>query len=271
MVTVPQTFATKTEAGRFLATVETDLARGTYLDPRAGRVTLSDSAAEWLASDPSKRATTRARDEYVLRVHFLPALGERPLVSLTPLDVRRAVLNAAVEADRISRSPVRGIKLESAAATDRPTLTPEQLETLAGAVPGRYRALVVLAGVIGLRWSELVGLRVGSVNFLARTITISETISEVGGRHAVAATKSRSSARTLSLPAFLVDDIARHLSVYRPGVGPDDLLFAGPAGGTLRRSSRKPDVPRASPRRHQLHCRIRRTPEGHPASPWALD
>lgn len=258
MVTAPQTFHTKGEAGRFLATVEADLARGTYLDPRAGQVTLAAWTAEWLASDPSKRATTRARDEYAMRVHFLPTLGHRPLASLTPLDVRRAVdvlasrvapatvrtnvgvlravLNAAVEADLISRSPVRSIKLETAPPCERPTLTPEQLDALASEVPGRYRALVLLAGVVGLRWSELVGLRAGSINFLARTVTISETISEVGGRHAVAITKSKSSGRTLSLPAFLLDELAQHLSLYRSGAGRDDLVFTGAKGGTLRRS-----------------------------------
>ena len=257
MVTAPQTFHTKSDAGRFLATVEADLARGTYLDPRAGQVTLAAWTAEWLASDPSKRATTRARDEYAMRVHFLPTLGHRPLASLTPLDVRRAVdvlaakvapatvrtnvgvlravLNA-VEADRISRSPVRSIKLETAPPCERPTLTPEQLDALASEVPGRYRALVLLAGVVGLRWSELVGLRAGSINFLARTVTISETISEVGGRHAVATTKSKSSGRTLSLPTFLLDELAQHLSLYRSGAGRDDLVFTGAKGGTLRRS-----------------------------------
>ena len=258
MVTAPQTFHTKSDASRFLATVEADLARGTYLDPRAGQVTLAAWTAEWLAGDPSKRATTKARDEYAMRVHFLPSLGHRPIGSLTPLDVRRAVdalaakvapatvrtnvgvlravLNAAVEADLISRSPVRGIKLEAAPPCERPTLTPEQLEALAAEVPGRYRALVLLAGVVGQRWSELVGLRVGSVNFLARTVTIRETISEVGGRHAVDMTKSKSSGRTLSLPAFLIDELAEHLSLYRPGAGRDDLVFTGPKGGTLRRS-----------------------------------
>lgn len=221
-------------------------------------VTLALWTAEWLDCDPTKRATTRARDEYAMRVHFLPTLGHRPLSTITPLDVRRAVdalaakvapatvrtnlgvlravLNAAVEADMIARSPVRGIKLETAPPCNRPTLTPEQLEALADAVPGRYRVLVVAAGVVGLRWSELVGLRVRNVSFLARTITVSETISEVGGRHAVAAAKSKSSGRTLSLPPFLVEEMAEHLRRYRPGVGQDDLVFTGPAGGTLRRS-----------------------------------
>jgi len=159
-----------------------------------------------------------------------------PATVRTNFGVLRAVLNAAVEADLLPRSPVRGIKLETAPACDRPTLTPAELIRLADAMPGRYRALIMAAGVAGLRWSELVGLRVGSVSFLARTVTVSETISEVGGRHAVAAAKSKSSGRTLSLPSFLIDELAEHLRLYRPGAGPDDLVFTGPNGGTLRRS-----------------------------------
>jgi len=141
MVTAPHTFATKGDAGRFLATVEADLARGTYLDPRAGLVTLAIWTAEWLDSDPTKRATTRTRDEYAMRVHFLPTLGHRALSNISPLDIRRAVdalaarvapatvrtnlgvlravFNAAVEADMIARSPVPGHQ-----AADRAALRP---------------------------------------------------------------------------------------------------------------------------------------------------
>lgn len=37
MVTAPQTFRTKGDAGRYLATVEAGLARGTYVDPEPDR------------------------------------------------------------------------------------------------------------------------------------------------------------------------------------------------------------------------------------------
>jgi integrase len=40
-------------------------------------------------------------------------------------------------------------------------LTPVELAELAAAMPAEYRAMVYLAGVLGLRWSEVVGLRVG--------------------------------------------------------------------------------------------------------------
>lgn len=96
-------------------------------------MTVAELAAEWLLCNPAKRASTRARDESILRVHVLPVLKERKVGSLTPTDVRglvsawsatmaprtvrrtygtlRAMLNFAVETDRLVRTPCRGIKL----------------------------------------------------------------------------------------------------------------------------------------------------------------
>jgi integrase len=257
-VPAPHTFATKGDAQRFLTSIEADMLKGAYIDPRSGRTTLTEWSREWLDGDPGKRATTRARDESVLRTHFLPLLGNRPLGTITPLDVRRtveamneclapatvrtnlavlaAVLNAAVEADLIGRSPVRGIKLASERPSAKGTLSLEDLVRLSEEVPGRYRALILLAGMVGLRWSEAIGLTIGKVHFLTRTIEVSETIAEVDGRLSVEATKTESSVRTLSIPGPLVEELAHHLATFRPGAGPGDLVFAGPRGMPLRRS-----------------------------------
>src|SRR6185437_10603156 len=77
----------------------------------------------------------------------------------------RAVLNAAVDADRIARSPARRIALPANRATERPTLTPEGLVELADALPDHYRALVLTGAVLGLRWGEAIGLRVRDIDF----------------------------------------------------------------------------------------------------------
>lgn len=114
------------------------------------------------------------------------------------------------------------------------TLTLEQLDRLASEVPPSYRALVLVAGVLGLRWSEAVGLQVGDVDFLRRTLTVRRTIAEVEGRFHVADTKSRSSRRTMSVPTFVVDELAKHLSEHRRGAGQDELVFVSARGGTLR-------------------------------------
>ena len=257
-VPAPATFASKGDATRFLARIQADLDRGQWRDPRLAQVTFGDWVDQWLASNPAKRATTRARDESVLRTHFLPALGARQLVSITPVHVRgvvdamaaklsadtvrtnvgvlRAVFNAAVEADLIARSPVRGLRLAKADGRSRPTLTLEELSRLADAIGPRYRALVLLAGVLGLRWSEAIGLRVADINFFGATITVNQTIAEVAGRLEVAATKTRSSRRTISVPRFLLDELANHLATQRGRPGPDELVFTGPKGGPLRRS-----------------------------------
>jgi integrase len=256
-VPAPVTFETKSDATRFLSRTQTDLARGQWQDPRLGEVTFQAWSDQWLASNPSKRSTTLARDKTVLRTHFLPALGTRRLATITPVDVRavvdamtskvapatvrtnlavlRAVFNAAVEADVIARSPVRGLRMRNGDARERPTLTPDELERLATAIGPRYRALVLVAGVLALRWSEAIGLRVCDISFLGRSLSVRQTISEVEGRLQVAETKSRASRRTLAVPQFLLDELSAHLA-REDQRKPEDLVFTGPRGAPLRRS-----------------------------------
>jgi len=69
-------FERKQDAEGFLVQVKADLARGTYTDPAAGKVTVRAYAESWLAaqtSDPSTREATELR----LRLHVLPELGGR--------------------------------------------------------------------------------------------------------------------------------------------------------------------------------------------------
>jgi hypothetical protein len=123
MFSAPATFPTKTDATRFLAVVEADIARGLYIDPRAGRVILAEWSDRWLAR-PGKREASTARDRQAL-ASFRPLLGSVLLIGLTPgliqeavdrrskvaapatvardFSVLRAVLNAAVNADVIAR------------------------------------------------------------------------------------------------------------------------------------------------------------------------
>jgi integrase len=257
-VSVPGTFATKTEAIRFLSTVETDLLRGQYVDPRAGDQTFVDWVEVWLASNPRKRATTLSRDRQVLDSNFLPLLGSLKLSAITPLHVRRAVdamearvspgtvrtnvgvlravLNAAVDADLIARSPARGIKVATAESKERGTLTPDELYRLAAEVPRRYRRVILVAGVLGFRWSEVVGLEIGDVDFLRRTLSVNRTIAEVGGRQIEAPTKTRAGRRQVSIPDFLLEELAQHIAEFRRGALSDEPLFVGARGARLRRT-----------------------------------
>ena len=48
LVPAPRTFLTKREAALWLSSVETDIARGRWVDPRAGTVRLAEYATVWL-------------------------------------------------------------------------------------------------------------------------------------------------------------------------------------------------------------------------------
>ena len=255
MVPAPITYKAKADASLFLASVEADMARGTFIDPRGGRITFAEWCDQWLER-PDKRLNSVVRDRQALAV-FLPDLGARPLAAITPMHVQaavdarsrvagpatvardfsalRAVFNAAVHGDLLGRSPCRNVALPRVRPPDRVVLSPVELDQLADAVPSRYRALILVAGVLGLRWGEAVGLRVRDVDFLRRTVTVAQTVEEVGGQlRPVTEAKTRSSLRTMATPPFLIDVLADHLSVHRAGAQGDldALVFVGPRGGS---------------------------------------
>jgi integrase len=250
-----RTFKRRADADRWLTLTEADLARGTWHDPRLGRRSFASWAEEYFRGAVHKRATTLARDQAVYRKHLGPAFGGQSLASMTPLDVRRfvefisrslapatvrtvfgvlkAILNAAIDADLIAASPCRGVKLPADAPDERHRPTPAEIVRIADEVPEQYRPMVYLGGVLGLRWSEVAGLRVGRVDFLRRTLTVTETVAEADGVVATADVKSRSSRRTLPLPPFVNAMLAKHVA-SSGRTDPKDRLFQAPEGGPLR-------------------------------------
>jgi integrase len=220
-------------------------------------MTFKEWTERYFATALHKRPTTMARDRSVAGTHFLPALGNRPIGSITPLDVRRlvehmsvtlspatvrtnyavlrAILAAAVDADLLAVTPCRGVRLPPQTRGEIRFLSSQELERLAVAVPLPYRAMIYLAGVAGLRWSEIAGLRVGRIDFLRRTVSVVETCSEVEGRLIFADVKTPASRRTVAIPAFLIEVLAEHLK-RADRQQAKDLVFTAPEGGPLRRS-----------------------------------
>ncbi|HET9689585.1 MAG TPA: site-specific integrase [Acidimicrobiales bacterium] len=252
-----KTFRTRREAERYEDTQRADRARGSWLDPRTGDVTFGDWATEWLASDPGKSPSSVARDEDSLKVHVLATLGARRLASITPRKVQalvtrwaatakprtvrrqddtvRAIFTAAFEADLIGRSPCRRIRLPQVDIETRPVLDAAGLAGLAAAVGPDYSALVYVAGVLGLRWGETAGLRVGAVDFAAATVTISEQRTRGhGGATVTRAPKIKAGRRTISAPTWLLELLEDHLR--RRGLTPADvtqLVFVAANGDGL--------------------------------------
>jgi hypothetical protein len=89
---------------RFLAQVETDLARGAWTDPRAGRVGFAEWAGRWQATTTSLRPNTRALHGYLLRRFLLPAFADTALADLDLLAVRSWL--AGLEREAVSPNTV---------------------------------------------------------------------------------------------------------------------------------------------------------------------
>jgi integrase len=252
-----RSFRTRKEAETFQARELADQSRGGWVDPRRSTVTVDDWAAEWLESNPGKRASSLARDESVLRLHILPVLGGSSLAAVTPSDIQRlvnawssrsaprtvsrqydvvrAMLRSAVEADRLVRSPCRGIKLPAIPTPERHALANDELARLARAVGPTYEPMVWLGALLGLRWGECAGLRVGRIDFLNRRLAVVEQATRVAhGRIVFGPPKSDAGRRTLSLPVALVDVLAGHLAAR--GLSAADrtaLVFVSPRGDVI--------------------------------------
>jgi integrase len=252
-----RTFRTKREAETYQARELADRSRGAWIDPRRSDTTFAEWAQHWLESDLTKRAKTVATDQWTIKSHLVPALGPTPLGAITPLDVQRlvrdwstrykpagvrrryavlrAILNAAVDADLLGRSPCRGVKLPALQPTERTQLSAEDMQRLADSMPVGYKSLIYVGGVLGLRFGECAALRVRSLDTLRSSLTVSESLGEVRGRIVIGPPKSAASRRTLLVPAPLMAMLSAELARRGiTGADPDGFVFAAPEGGPLR-------------------------------------
>jgi integrase len=252
-----RSFGTRRAAEVFEARERADRSRGTWLDPRRAEASFADVAREWLASNPAKRPGSFARDEGIVRLHLEPSLGARPLGTIAPGDVQtlvkgwsrqqrprtvrrqygvvRAIFRFAIERDYIGRTPCRGIKLPEVEQAVRPVLTGAELERIADELGPDHATMAYLGAVLGLRWGECAGLRIGRIDFLRSTLEISEQLTRgIGGRHISGPPKSHAGRRTLAMPSTLAALLTEHLA--RRGLNGADagaLVFTSEWGGPL--------------------------------------
>jgi integrase len=258
--TAPRTFPTKADANRYLAQVEADLLRGAWTDPQLARITFGEWVERWWPTTADLRPGTRTFYDYLLRRLLLPAFEDTPLGRIDPMTVRswlaglhelgevtpttiakayrllRRILNVAVEAGYLPRNPaaIKGAGLERAAEMRHVSIP--QLHALAEAVPGRYRALVLVAGYGGLRWGELVGLRRRRVELARARIYVVEQVAEVAGKFIVSQPKTAAGQRVVVLPAIAVAALAEHLDEFA-APAPEGLVFSSGRGTYLQRSN----------------------------------
>ncbi len=86
-VPAPDTFATRADGARWLATIQSDLARRSWIDPELGNLSVGAYAETWL-SQRVLRPRTIELYKGLLKRNILPSLGAVALSDLSPSTVR---------------------------------------------------------------------------------------------------------------------------------------------------------------------------------------
>ena len=164
----------------------------------------------------------------IIRCHVVPALGSVPLSQLTPLRIQTylhekmdqglcpntvhkhyvlltTALGLAAWLELLQRSPMDRVSAPKLQETRYTFYTPAQLQSLFSAVAGTMLELPVkLAAYLGLRRSEICGLRWEHVDLDQGILSVQEVRTEVGGR-------------VVAYAAGQVETAARDSSIQRAG------------------------------------------------------
>lgn len=245
-------FDRKVDAEGYRDATKHKLSVGSYVNPKAGKLTVEQVYEEWLTQQAHAAASTQAKRESAWDVWVSPKWrrvavsdvrrsavrswvtemtedGAGPTTVENAVEVLRLVLALAVEDKRIVENPASGVKLPPRDHRPRAYLTHEQVWTLADAIDPRYRTLTLFLAYTGLRFGEAAALEVRDLDFLRRRVEVRQQVTEVKGKLVWTPTKGKRR-RSVPFPKFLVDD----LSVLCMDKTRDAGVFAAPKGGTLR-------------------------------------
>jgi integrase len=254
----PETFRTKRDADDWLADKQTEVRRGDWHDPDAGKVLFGAYALAWI-EERELTTTTRQLYRSLLKHHLDPSFGALAVAEISPPLVRRwradklkagtgattvakayallrAVLGTAVADLVIRRNPCTIKGASTVHTPERPTATVTEVYAIAEAMQPRYRVLVLMAGFLGLRWGELVGLHRRDIDLDAGTVRVRRSVAELNnGQREIKAPKSAAGKRTVAIPGVILADIRDHLDRFAEA-GTEGRVFVGAKRATPRRN-----------------------------------
>lgn len=252
-------FRTKRDAELFLATVEVSKARGEYIDPKMANVTVSELGKSWLERKGHLKPSSFRPTETAWRIHVKPMWGSWNISAIPHTEVQawvtkmvvgspdavppvkpksattviRAygvlaqILDDAVRDRRILANPARGVDLPRKTKKAHVYLSHDDIARLADS--SKHPTLVRVLAYCGLRWGEVVALRVKDVDLIKRRLRVEQNAVRVDGKIYVGTPKSHEQ-RTVPFPAFLAPAITEACK----GRHPDDLVFPDGNGNYMR-------------------------------------
>lgn len=218
-----KTYDTHIAAAQALQIFEMKKARHEIVIPT--ELTVGMWLERWLTEvvEPNRARSTTYGYRNMIKNHIGPALGKIVLQELTPQQIQSYYLNmrgqglsgntvhkhhqllftaldCAVRQEVLSRNPARRVEAPAKEAPKHTFYTTEQLRMLFRAVRGvPLEPAVKLAGYLGLRRSEICGLKWENVDLENGTIAICAARTTVGGVTINKEPKTNSSVRTLGI------------------------------------------------------------------------
>ena len=231
--------------------------------------TVAQFLEQWLERARRKvRAHTFHRYAGIVRKHLLPAIGDEPLRDLSPhqvetmlgrqldaglsaLTVRhhrgvlRTALNVAMRWSLVERNAA---SLAEPPALNRREVTPvgpvEARKILVAIRGHRLEALFAITLTLGLRQSEILGLRWSDIDDHRRSLAVKRSLHRVGTEYVFMEPKTKRSARSIDIPDPIWDLLQTHRDQQqreacraeerRTGAAWGDLVFSTPSGEPIQ-------------------------------------
>ena len=188
-------------------------------------LTVATYLAEWLVHVKQHvRPSTWKAYEANTRLHIVPRIGRTKLARLSPRDVRlmlddlrkggagartiqyvhatlRVALEHAYREELVTRNVVKLVRVESPRAAVKEPLSIEEARNLLVAIEDeRNHVLWTTMLMLGLRRSEVCGLRWEDIDFEKQTLRVAQSVQRFDGKLHELPTKTRRSNRTIPLP-----------------------------------------------------------------------
>ncbi len=233
-----KSFKRQVDAKRWVTTQESKVVRGDWIDPAAGRVTFGDMQL---------RSIRRSHIETWVKTM---AARLAPTTIDTRFTIVRGVFRAAVADRLIAGDPTVGVviprKRKAQAAMGIPTNSDVAKLLNAAEPPNRpnsrpgLTAYVALCAFAGLRRAEALGVQVGDIDFLGRTLRVTRQlqrakpadieagknlVNATGGITVVVRPPKYESERTIYLPDELIAILSEHVRQHTPDGEPSRWLF----------------------------------------------
>ncbi|MEO3861771.1 site-specific integrase [Acrocarpospora sp. B8E8] len=235
---VSEAFERKVDAEKKASSMETDVSRGDYIDPKAGKTLFGEFAGRWLASrivDPS----TKIRYEYIHRLHVAPTFDRRQVKSILPSHIQawisdlnerfgpstietsflvlQGVLELAVADDAIKKNPARSpiVQVPKRSGEESLAWSDTRVHDVIHAHPELFRLIPIIAASCGLRQGELLGLALEDVDFDEAIIRVRRQVKKLGAEHVYALPKNDRE-RIVPLPQWTAAAIGQHIRAFAP-------------------------------------------------------